>query len=359
MSTESLHESYFSMLLKGIGGRSVAQALENLLERKINIPQGTRSTASDSQNHLREFLRNEATRDAGFPRILSDADADFLGGSFARHTKIWPLDDIDIYFPLEGANLFYMNGGIRLPYTLLSDDSRLGNPLLLPKWTSGGYVSSAKLIQGFAEVLKRHNPRTEVRTGGQSISVRMTHGETQDSDGLGYDIVPCFSLKPDNSNEFEFYLMPNGRGGWMRTNPKLDADITDILQRYNGNLYRKLVKLIKYWNSVRLDRAFPSYYVELALSRAFYNRKANNQAVGSLSEGLSLGFEALESAYKAGSLTPWIAEAPLVPKPNLSVSQVVALGLAQIGASLAWLLQQNGKEDEAVTQWSKVFGETL
>jgi hypothetical protein len=241
----------------------------------------------------------------------------------------------------------------------LSDGPRLGNPLLLPKWMLGMYVSSAKLIQGFAEVLKRHNPRTEVRASGQSIGMQMTHGETQDSDGLGYDIVPCFSLKPDNSNEFEFYLMPDGRGGWIRTNPKLDAYITDTLQGYNSNLYRKLVKLIKYWNSVRLERAFPSYYVELALSRAFYSRKLNNQAVGLLPEGLSLGFEALENAYKAGSLTPWIAGAPLVPKPNLSPSQLVTLGLAQIGSSLAWLLQQNGKENEAVTQWSKVFGETL
>ncbi len=358
MSTESLHESYFSMLVKGISGQSVAQALENLLERKINIPQGTRSTASDSQNHLREFLRSEGNRDAGFPRILSDADADFLGGSFARHTKIWPLDDIDIYFPLDGANLFYMNEGNRLPYTLLSDGPRLGNPLLLLRWVSGIYVSSAKLIQGFAEVLKRHNPKTEVRAGGQSISMRMTHGETKDTDGLGYDIVPCFSLRSDNSRE-RFYLMPDGRNGWIRTNPKLDADIADILQGYNGKLYRKLVKLIKYWNSIRLERAFPSYYVELALSRAFYNRKINNQAVSSLSEGLAVGFEALENAYKAGSLIPWIAGALPVPKPNLSASQVVNLSLAQIGSSLAWLLQQNGKENEAMTQWSKVFGEPL
>jgi hypothetical protein len=358
MST-SFHDSLYSTLLKGLGDRTVAQALESLLERKINMPQGTRSKASDSQNHLREFLRSEASRDNRFPRVLSDADADFLGGSFARHTKIWPLDDIDIYLPLDGANLFYMNEGNRLPYTILSDGPRVGNPLLLLKWMSGVYVSSSKLIQGFAEVLKRHNPRTEVRAGGQSISMRMTHGETRDSEGLGYDVVPCFSLKPDNPNECPFYLMPNGRGGWIRTNPKVDASLTDILQSYNGKLYRKLVKLIKYWNSIRLDGAFSSYYAELALAKAFWNRQGNNQLIGSLSEGLAVGFEALENAYKAGALTSWISEAPLVPRPSLSDTQRITLSLAQIQSSLGWMNERTGNEREAVAQWSNVFGETL
>jgi hypothetical protein len=359
MSTPSFHDSLFSTLLKGFIDPSVAQALEDLLEQKVNIPPGARSQASDSQNHLRDFLRSEASRDLTFPRILADADSDFLGGSFARHTKIWPLDDIDIYLPLDGANLIYTNAGSRLPFTVLSDGPRFGNPLLMPRWLSGAYVSSAKLIEEFARVLKRHNPRTEVRAGEQSISIQMTYGATQDSDGLGYDVVPCFSMKPDSSSEFEFYLMPNGRNGWIRTNPKVDADVADILQNYNGKLYRKVVKLIKYWNSVRVKGAFSSYYVELALSRAFWKRKTNGQPIGSLSEGLALGFEILESTYKAGDQTSWISDAPLVPRPNLSAEQILALSLAQIGSGLARLLEQSGSENDALKRWSDVFGESL
>jgi hypothetical protein len=355
MSTPSFYDSYLSSLLNGVGVQTIASALENLLEQKINISQGTRSRASDSHNHLRDFLRSEASRDATFPRVLSGADADFLGGSFGRHTKIWPLDDIDIYFPLDGANLFYLKDAVRLPYVVQSAGPRLGNPLLLPRWAAGLYVSSMQLIQEFARILKRHNPRTEVRAGGQSISMQMTHGETQDSRGLGYDIVPCFLLKPDHTNEFEFYLMPDGHGGWIRTNPKLDADVAEILQAFNGKFYRSVIKLIKYWNKTRLDGAFSSYYVELALSRAFFTRKQNNQPIGSLSEGLAAGFEILENAYKAGDQTPWISDAPLVQKPNLSAEQSLALSLAQIGASLAWLLEKRGNESDAVRQWSEVF----
>src|SRR5437016_8265900 len=85
--------------------KSASTCFEELLTVQINIPEGIRAIASTSHLHLRDFLRSECERDSGFPALLKDAD--FLGGSFARHTKVRPLDDIDIYCPLNGANLFY------------------------------------------------------------------------------------------------------------------------------------------------------------------------------------------------------------------------------------------------------------
>jgi hypothetical protein len=101
--------------------KSVSQCFEDLLTNSINIPEGIRSIASNSHQNLREFLQEEYERDPGFPPVLKIADRDFLGGSFARHTKTWPLDDIDIYLPLDGANLFYYMHGTVLPYTVASD----------------------------------------------------------------------------------------------------------------------------------------------------------------------------------------------------------------------------------------------
>lgn len=71
--------------------------------------------ASDSQNHLGDFLRAENSRDPRFPRVLSKADADFIGGLFGRHTKIWPLDDIDIYVTIGDQYLYYLQNGVRCP----------------------------------------------------------------------------------------------------------------------------------------------------------------------------------------------------------------------------------------------------
>lgn len=268
---------------------------EDLLTRQINIPSGIRSTAGRSQNHLRDFLAAESERDANFPRVLTNVDSDFLGGSFARHTKKWPLDDIDIYVPLDGYNLFYFQNGQTLPYTVQSDGNLFWNPLLSSvRWMNGPWVSSSKIVNEFARVLLRYYPReTEVRPNGECVSVRMSQGATANADGLGYDVVPCFSLKPYTSSEFEFYLVPDGNGGWQRTNPRLDNDVCEILHSYHNRLYRKVVKLIKYWNDVQLGGWFSSYYLEFAISNEFWNRKTQNSPIGSISEGLAAAFTAV------------------------------------------------------------------
>jgi hypothetical protein len=68
----------------------------------------------------------------------------------------------------------------------------------------------------------------------------MSQGETVNADGLGHDVVPCFSLKPYTSSELEFYLVPDGSGGWQRTNPKLDNDVCEIVHSYHNRVYRKV-----------------------------------------------------------------------------------------------------------------------
>lgn len=69
-------------------GRTATSALSLFLEREINIGIGTRSSASTSQNRLRSILVAMLEADATFPRVLIIADNDFLGGSWARQTKI-------------------------------------------------------------------------------------------------------------------------------------------------------------------------------------------------------------------------------------------------------------------------------
>jgi hypothetical protein len=346
--------------LYGLKGPTTDSAFNDLLDRKINIASGIRSKASDSQNHLRDFLSAENSRDSSFPRVLSKVDSDFLGGSFARHTKNWPLDDIDIYIPLDGWNLFYMRNGQRLPYDIRSDGPISWNPLLGSRWMSGGYVSSTTLISEFARVLARHYPReTEVRPNGKCVSIRMRHGETADADGLGYDVVPCFSMKPEAANEFEFYLMPDGSGGWIRTNPKLDRDVCEILHSYHNKLYRKVVKLVKYWNEIRLGGSFSSYYIEFAICRDFWGRRTRNEATLSVSEGLASAFAALERAFASGNQESWVSEAPPIEKPTLTLSQVLTLNIAHTTSELAFLYEKSGNTTAASKEWASIFGDAF
>ncbi|MEK6776176.1 MAG: hypothetical protein AABY87_04745 [bacterium] len=340
--------------------KNVSNTFEQFLDKEINISKGIRSLASVSQNHIRDFLASECKRDFTFPRVLSIADSDFLGGSFARHAKIWPLDDIDIYLPLDGLDLFYIQNGLRLPYTVISDNVLKTNPLLNRRWMNGSLISSVKLINEFAAVLRRHYPKeTGVRSNGEAISVRMSQCATKTGDGLGYDVVPCFLLKPFNAGELPFYLMPDGNDGWLRTNPKIDAEISDQLHADNNKTFRKVVKLIKYWNAKSLGGTLNSYYIELAVARVFLEKNKIGENIRSISFGVALGFWALDRAVQQGNQIAWISNAPHAEPGQLNSLNRILLSMAVSNARSAWDLERQGNEGGAIQAWAKVFGDAF
>jgi hypothetical protein len=352
------YNTEFWRFLSEYRAKSLSQSFEDLLASSINIPDGIRSTASLSHQNLRKFLQEECERDSGFPPVLRTTDCDFLGGSFARHTKTRPLDDIDIYLPIDGANLFYYIQGSVLPYTVLTD-GLLRNPLLTPRWADGPWVSSAKLVDGFARVLQRRFPQTTVKPNGQAVSVQMTHGASSASDGLGYDVVPCFSLVPQQQGEHAFYLMPDGKNGWIRTNPKADANVADILQENHSRLFRKIVKLVKYWNVERMGGTLESYFIELAVAKVFWDKAVKSEPVVTLSYGVALAFWAVQQAVTQGTQSSWVPSAPLVYPGGLLASHRTKLKSDSDSACAAWEDEKAGKMVSAAEKWKRVFGDKL
>lgn len=349
-----LYEFYAA--LNDATSRTVNSVLETLLDNEINIPKGIRSQASTSHKHLRDFLSNEKDRDDSFPRVLLIEDNDFLGGSFARHTKTWPLDDIDIYFPLDGNSLIYSEWGTVQPYTVVTDGYLSENPLLYPRWMNGQSISSEKLISEFAKVLNRHYPKqTKIKPNGQAVTIRMTYGETESGDGLGFDIVPCFSMRPYSSSDYPFYLMSNGNDGWIRTNPRIDTELSQKLHADNNKTYRKVVKLLKYWNKKKLNGRINSYYIELATAKIYLEKNNNNEFVNRTSFGVTLGFWAVENALRKGNQESFIPRAPAVVPGNLQALDNVSISICSSKANEAWESEKAGKEREAITKWKEVF----
>jgi hypothetical protein len=339
---------------KEAANRTAATAFERFLDEQINIGAGTRSRASTSQNHLREFLIGEHDRDAKFPRILQTNDADFLGGSFARHSKIWPLDDIDVYFPIDGQDLVYRRGSLRLPYSALSDHVDLFNPLLNAgdRWVNGPYVSSKKLIDGFAKVLSRHYPaETRVRRAGEAVNVKLTD--------LGFDVVPCFSLSPDSPGDAHIYLIPDGHDGWIQTNPRIDIGVSDELQSRNGKTFGRAVKLVKWWNEQRFASRFESYYVELAIMRGFAAKNQWGEFLSSVSDAVALGFESLRDAAGAGDQAPWLHSSPPVERGPISTDELQVLDTVATAAREAVNAEHRGLSDQSLKVWGLIFGESF
>jgi hypothetical protein len=341
--------------------RSVEGVFEEFLDAQINIVRGVRSRASTSQIHLREFLADETDRDETFPRVLSIEDADFLGGSFARHTKNWPLDDIDVYVPLDGMGLVYSIGGWPQPYTVLSDGVLQANPLLVApwRWMNGGYISSRKVIDGFAKVLSRHYHASKVRRVGEAVNVRLKQGAGEESDGLGFDVVPCFSLKPHNAGAQHIYLIPDGEDGWIRTNPRIDQEFSNDLNRNNGRTLRKAVKLAKWFNTEFLGGRLQSYYIELVVMLAFWRLNQGARPVSTISAATALAFEAVRDAAQLGDHEPLVQGAPQVKRGDITNGDMQRLNQAVERSRQARWYEASGRVTEAIEMWGLVFGDSF
>jgi len=340
-------ESWFQ---RNAATTTIQNAFETFLQEKINISGSIRTTASAQHHHLRDFISTEYDRDNSFPTTLSILDRDFLGGSFARHTKVWPLDDIDIYIPLDGHGLIFYINGVAQPIIVVSDNLITANPLLKERWIEDGLISSRKLITGFARILDRHYPdATKVKRNGQAVTVTMI------SSGIGFDVVPCFSMEPYNG-EAPFYLIPSGSNGWIRTNPRKDNEIADQLNKNNNGTFRKAVKLIKYWNQEKSKTSFNSYYIELAIAKEFIRRNALYDIMSNLSYAIAVGFYAFNQAVKTGNLESFVPFAlPVEPGPT-SVASPRLLDLNATRAKEAWDWEKEDNQQQAMTKWKSIFG---
>lgn len=361
-------EQLLTQFMAGQTKQSKARSAVNgrfttLLDTKINICQGVRSRASRSQSSLRDLLRGENGRDSGFPRILQSVDSDFLGGSFDRHVKVWPLDDIDVFFPIDGSGLYYSENGLRSRFHVRTDDSTLLNPLYsdtVSRWTKpDGTISSAKLLSGFKAVLKRRYSNTTVAIDGQAINTQFLIDATNESDGLGFDVVPCFSLFDSYGIEPDIYVIPDGNDGWISTNPRLDKAVSTNLQANNEQCHRPSVKLVKYWNKTQLSSKISSYYIELAVSRDLETRNARGETATRISEAVALGFQALSNSLQSGELQPRIRQAPLVEDGAVTHSEKNAVAAAAKIASLALAYENQGDEENAIACWEVVFNDSF
>lgn len=356
----NLPPGFYQNLLSKMASTSVDAAFQKFITKEIVIAQGYRTEASNSHNALREFLREENQNNHTFPVLLKEKDADFLGGSFGRETKIHPLDDIDIYFPLDGHALTYSESGIAVSHKVVSDGKITLNPLLTPRWQDGQYISPKKLVAGFAEVLKRRYTRTEIKPNGASVSVYTTIAATGDSDGLCYDVVPCFYMKHPHGLEAEFYVMPDGDGGWMRTNPRIDDEIASKLQRENNETYKKVVRLLKYWNKTMFTSALASYYIELSVAKRYRLKNLMGHSVNKISEGLTTAFASLHESVMAGDIPALIDKAPAIKRGDkITAKHLEYLGNVKTVSNSALSYENAGDSTRALDSWKAIFGDSF
>lgn len=237
-------------------------ALENLIGEKVSLSTPQISQGAKSHNYVRQLLANKWEADRNFPRLISEAD--FLSGSYARGTKIYPLDDIDVMVVIDGTGLFAVSGGQILNAEVRGTGEER-NPILRQLGTNG-LLSSKRVLRLFGDALRQSHPSSQVAKDNQAVNVWL------ESYGLGIDIVPCFHIRPRDGSQ-DFYYIPAGGSdeGWIQTNPEIDARISDAFVKAHGNEFTNLVRLIKYWNKVYNADRLRSYHLETVVWYVFSN----------------------------------------------------------------------------------------
>ena len=224
---------------------TVDSAFSEFMRDKVNLEMSKTSTARTSRDNLINNI-NGFSGDDDFFNIYVDRNLKF--GSFARRTKIREIDDIDLMICISADGSRTYSEDIDCIHITGDDNDRKNR--LLTEGTS--YLNSTKVINRFVSKLSDLSDydKAELHKNHEATTLKMK------SYTWNFDIVPCFYTTG------EFYLIPDGKGNWKRTDPRIDnARTTLINQKHNGNLLN-LIRLVKYWNNRRVTIKMNSYLLE-------------------------------------------------------------------------------------------------
>ncbi|MGE0244007.1 MAG: nucleotidyltransferase [Pyrinomonadaceae bacterium] len=238
---------------------SVNAAFNKFMTETVNLD-GTRTRSARAS---REWLLDQIAffqADATFP--ISFEDYDIAYGSFARRTKIRPLDDIDQMIGLHAQSSSYNTYSDRIEITVTPE----GN--LKPFCNEGtNTLNSIKVINKFIQKLAsvpQYSAADLKRNGAAAVLSLKSYDWC-------FDIVPCFMT----TQEFDgrtYFLIPDGKGNWMKTDPRIDRDrVTRINQAHGGNVLN-VVRAIKYWQGRATMPSMNSYLIE-AIVLAYYDNR--------------------------------------------------------------------------------------
>jgi len=232
--------------------QTVNTAFDEFLSEKVNLDKDRTKTAKASKDWLFGQIASFQS-DATFPKSYSEHDIHY--GSFARKTKIRPLDDIDLMICLSAQGASYLEQTDKILITV--------NPETNLKAFCNDYtntLNSTKVINKFVSKCANvpQYAKAEVKRNGVAAVLALK------SYDWAFDIVPCFMTVVE-WNGRNYYLIPDGQGNWKKTDPRVDrARVQTVNQNHDGHVLN-VVRIIKYWNHRPTMPSMPSYLLETVI----------------------------------------------------------------------------------------------
>jgi len=270
------------------------------LKKNLEITGLQKNTVATSQENVRNAI-------AGEMDILDS----FLTGSYSRSTMIAPLSeaDIDIFIVLD-PKYYEMDGQASL-------------------------LDKVKRV-----LLKTYTKTPKISRNGQAVTITFTD--------FVVDVVPAFNRKGGG------YLIPNSvQKTWIATNPKTHVDIMIEKNKNHGGDLVPIVKMIKGWNR-NIKYSFVSFRLELLAIEIFENVTISNYSSG-MRYFFDKGRDRIK--YKANDPVPYGGEISGLRNITTQEEAVSRFETAYNRAVNAEQYYKNGKIENAVCEWKKIFGD--
>ena len=267
-------------------------------------------------------------------------------GSFSRKTKCRELDAIDLMIGISANGATYNSSD---PWDNVHITPSITDSAQRACLNFDGTLNSTKVINKFKNKLVevREYSRSDIHKSGEAVVLNLT------SKVWSFDIVPCFHTVVE-SNGRSYYLIPNGKGNWKKTDPSKDRDhVTNSNQAKDGRLL-ELVRLTKKWNKVKKATTIPSYLLETMVVNY-------TDSVSELDAYIDLRFinvlkyisnNMLASIYDLKGIQGNINT--LSPEDRLLLQSKAHTDYLK--ACTAQYYERNGMQKDAINKWREILG---
>lgn len=234
--------------------KNIYSSIEKFSKEIVDLNPIDLKNAKNSRKWLVDKIEDFPLNDDKFPKIYNKEN-DVQMGSFRRHTKIRPIDDIDfiIVFSAEGTTYQRKSFSSESYELFVPDEAER-----LKLYTNQNLtLNSIKVINILKKSLSSvpHYEKAEIQRNQEAVTLNLK------SYDWNFDIVPAF-ITSSESNGRSYYLIPDGEGNWKKTDPRIDSIRTTEINKKRDGKVLKYIRLIKYWNRRATMPTISSYLLE-------------------------------------------------------------------------------------------------
>ncbi|MBP3710274.1 MAG: hypothetical protein J6I73_07735 [Treponema sp.] len=230
--------------------RTVNSAFDKFMKDVVNLDKDSVANARSSMKNLLDNIQDFDNDE--FFHLWKDINIQY--GSFARKTKCRKLDDIDLMIGISADGATY-DGSVS--WNDIAITASYSNQTQQDCANEDGTLNSTKVINAFKKKLAgtKDYCRSELHKNGQAVTLNLLSKE------WNFDIVPCFHTVREYDGR-AYYLIPNGKGNWMKTDPERDREYVLEINKNHGGKAVELVRLCKRWIKTKKVTTPMSYLME-------------------------------------------------------------------------------------------------